>query len=151
MLEPTQLLQRDPSAEYRIMWYRQQYRGPECKVDILVPGIMHLPHLRPERVLLIEDLPVVPFALLLLHKLQGWDDHCKAEVQHKKQKQAADGKRLMGLRHQVQILQDTTPWVDEELFNDEFWALTMERVKAYCAVFPDRADDWKALGFEIDS
>ncbi|KAF8956439.1 hypothetical protein BDZ97DRAFT_1851532, partial [Flammula alnicola] len=44
---------RDPSAEYRIMWYRQQYRGPECKVDILVPGIMHLPHLRPERVLLI--------------------------------------------------------------------------------------------------
>ena len=33
---------KDPAAEYRVLWYRQYYLGPGCKVDILLPGTMHL-------------------------------------------------------------------------------------------------------------
>ncbi|KDR86023.1 hypothetical protein GALMADRAFT_235214 [Galerina marginata CBS 339.88] len=141
---------RDPSAEYRILWYRTRYQGPECKVDILIPGTMHLPHLRPERVLVIDTIPVVPFSLLLYHKLQGWDDHCQAEEPYKKQKQhqdAGDIRRLMALKHLIEGLRQTKSQ-DEELFSEEFWALTVERVKRYCEIFQDRVEDWKLLGFE---
>ncbi|KJA19206.1 hypothetical protein HYPSUDRAFT_168391 [Hypholoma sublateritium FD-334 SS-4] len=153
-------LPRDPTADYRILWFRQYYRGPECKVDILVPGTMHLPRLIATRVVHLTDakhgasttIPVVPFALLLLHKLQGWDDHRKAEEAYKNQKQhqdAADVRKLLALRHESELLKKTPPWDDEELFSEEFRALTKERVKAYCAAFPDRSKEWKALGFEI--
>lgn len=152
-------LPRDPAADYRILWFRQYYRGPECKVDILVPGTMHLPHLIAARVVHLTDanhgasstIPVVPFALLLLHKLQGWDDHRKAEEAYKNQKQhqdAADVRKLLALRHESELLAKTPPWDDEELFSEEFRTLTRERVKAYCDAFPDRSKEWKALGFE---
>jgi len=38
---------------------------------------MHLPHLPSTHVTHFEGIPVVPFALLFLDKLQAWDDHCK--------------------------------------------------------------------------
>lgn len=152
-------LPRDPAAEYRILWYRQYYRGPECKVDILVPATMHLPFLPASRVVHLTatdtatpaPVPVVPFPLLLLHKLQGWDDHRKAEEPYKRKKKiqdASDVRKLLSLRHEVEALEHTQPWDDEELFSEEFRKITRERVKAHCEAFPDREKEWKALGFE---
>ncbi|EAU92225.1 hypothetical protein CC1G_10111 [Coprinopsis cinerea okayama7 len=95
-------LPRDPTAPYRILHYRKWYMGPECKVDILVPGIMHLPSIPPSYTTLVEGVPLVPFELLLLHKLQGWDDHRRmVDEPHKMRKQyqdAADVRRLMGMQ-----------------------------------------------------
>ncbi|KAF8167180.1 hypothetical protein B0H34DRAFT_791941 [Crassisporium funariophilum] len=155
-------LPRDPTATYRILWYRQSYLGPECKVDILTPGTMYLPHLMAKHILHIDGgiekelavlspgIPVVPFSLLLLHKLQGWDDHRKAEESFKSKKQvqdAADIKKLMSLRQHVEKLKKEEPWNDEELFSLEFQRLSRERIQDYCKTFPDRAQDWKSLGF----
>lgn len=142
---------RDPAAEYRILWYRQKYKGPECKIDILVPGIMYLPFLKPNRMVWIDSLPLVPFALLLYQKLQGWDDHCKAEEAHYKRRQhqdAADVKKLLGLRHRMESLAGSKSLEDEELFGEEFRTLTKERVKSYCEAFKDRKKEWTQLGFE---
>ena len=113
---------------------------------------MHLPHLPPTRVTFLEGIPVVPFALLLLHKLQGWDDHCKAEESHKKAKSpqdAADVKKLMALEVHMRALLRAGVWEDEALFSEEFVELTRERVKSYVRVFPDRAEQWRALGFAL--
>ncbi|PPR08024.1 hypothetical protein CVT24_010882 [Panaeolus cyanescens] len=102
-------LPRDPTAPYRILYYRRAYQGVECKIDVLVPGIMHLPLIPPGREKRIDDIPCVPFALLLAHKLQGWDDHRKAEeaFQRRKQEQdAGDVKKLLGLKHEVAALVD---------------------------------------------
>jgi hypothetical protein len=173
-------LPRDPAAEYRILWYRQRYRGPECKVDILVPGTMHLPRLPRHRVVFLSprtsaegdgdlmpsgaggtdaasiSIPVVPFALLLAHKLQGWADHRAAAEAHQRGKQhqdAGDVRRLLGLRREVRALVEAraagrSVWGDEELFDEEFRVLTQGRVRAYCEAFPDRAEEWRKLGFE---
>lgn len=170
-------LPRDPSAEYRILWYRQHYRGPECKVDILVPGTIHLPRLPRHRVLFLSPrteeegdggatagggkastvrIPVVPFALLLAHKLQGWDDHRTAEEPYQRGKQhqdAGDVRRLLGLRGEVRMLVEAGPggrsvWTDEALFDEDFRILTQGRVRAYCEAFPDHAEEWRKLGFE---
>lgn len=98
----------------------------------------------------IEDIPLVPFSLLLLHKLQGWDDHRKAEETYKQKRQstdAADVRRMLNLKQEMVAIQASPPWGDSELFSEEFQSLTKERVKEYCTVFPDRVERWKSLGF----
>jgi hypothetical protein len=148
-------LPRDPTATYRILWYRRYYLGAECKVDILVPGTMHLPCLPCSRVTYLEGIPVAPFSLLLLQKLQAWDDHCKAEDAHKKAKRlqdAGDVKRLMALKVPMRTLLGAGHgvWEDEVLFSEEFINLTRERVRSYVDAFPDRTEEWRALGFLLE-
>ncbi|KAF6753225.1 hypothetical protein DFP72DRAFT_1046702 [Ephemerocybe angulata] len=145
-------LPKDPAAEYRILWFRQHYLGPGCKVDLLVPGTMHLPNLVPSSAVWIEKVPLVPFSLLLLHKLQGWDDHRLAEEAHKKRKQpqdAADIKRMLGLEAHVGQLEKEQPWSDRGLFSEEFEELTRRRVGDYCAAVPKHVKRWRELGFVV--
>ncbi|KAF5332871.1 hypothetical protein D9611_005376 [Ephemerocybe angulata] len=145
-------LPKDPAAEYRILWFRQHYLGPGCKVDLLVPGTMHLPNLLPSSAVWIEKVPLVPFSLLLLHKLQGWDDHRLAEEAHKKRKQpqdAADIKRMLGLEVHVGQLERERPWSDRGLFSEEFEELTRRRVGDYCTAVPKHVKRWRELGFVV--
>ena len=96
----------------------------------------------------------MPFALLLLHKLQAWDDHSKAEDAHKRAKRfqdAADVKRLMALKVPMRALLTAGHgvWEDKVLFSEEFIELTKERVRSYVDVFPDKAEEWRVLGFSL--
>ncbi|KAF8970410.1 hypothetical protein BDZ97DRAFT_1652545 [Flammula alnicola] len=173
---------RDTEATYKVLYFRPSPSAtrpartqkqimhspdPECKVDILVPGIMHLPHLRPElmywhsipaevtsklRANIANRWPLVPFSLLLAHKLQGWDDNRKAEEEYKRERQhkdAKDVKRLLALTQWVDGLKEKGPevWDDAELFSDALKELTKERVKEYSRAFPRQAAQWSALGF----
>jgi hypothetical protein len=141
---------KNPQATYRILWYGQRDFGPQCKIDILVPGTLHLPLLSQSHISWISGFPLVPFSLLLLHKLQGWTDHRDALENFKRQKQhmdAADVRRLMQL-DPVVGLGSSPPWEDKELFDEEFQRLSKERVKLYCETFPDRAEGWELLGFQ---
>ncbi|TFK31787.1 hypothetical protein BDQ12DRAFT_82280 [Crucibulum laeve] len=127
-------LPRDPEATYRILYYRSEYLGPESKVDILTPGTMLLPPVMEKDVCwlgpvepelndlhgtgiegfglnglrtaaLRAEIPLVPFPVLLLHKLQGWDDHRLAKEKHKRDKMAQDTKdivRLLAMKTQVE-------------------------------------------------
>ncbi|RXW17708.1 hypothetical protein EST38_g8145 [Candolleomyces aberdarensis] len=145
-------LPRDPEATYRVLWYRQSYLGPTCKVDVLIPGTMHLPNLPPTLSKWINNVPLVPFSLLLLHKLQGWDDHRLAEEDYKRRKMpqdAADIKRLLGMEALVKELVNSKPWADRVLFSEEFEELTKRRVKDYCAEYPKHVQKWRELGFEV--
>ncbi|KAJ3574442.1 hypothetical protein NP233_g1770 [Leucocoprinus birnbaumii] len=148
-------LPRDPAAPYRILHYRSRYSGQDCKVDILIPGTMYLPDLFPYSVrrciAAISNIPLVPFSLLLLHKLQGWADHIVATEEHKRRKHvqdAADVRRLLEMEERLEVLKTTQPWSNAELFCEEFQELTRERVKDYCKAFPKRAAAWKLLGFD---
>jgi hypothetical protein len=140
----------NPLATYRILWYGRRNFGPKCKIDILVPGTLHLPLLSPSHISWISGFPLAPFSLLLLHKLQAWSDHREAIESFKRQKQymdAADVGRLMDLDAAVD-LRSSRPWKDEELFDKEFQRLSKARVKLYCSNFPDRAEGWRLLGFQ---
>ncbi|EKM84411.1 hypothetical protein AGABI1DRAFT_32924 [Agaricus bisporus var. burnettii JB137-S8] len=163
-------LPRNPEAPYRILYYHE--KSLDCKVDILTPGTMHLPNLlppssspngtpvttttsspNPSQIVTISGIPLVPFSLLLLHKLQGWSDHRSAPEQFKRHKQhqdAADIRKLLAMSNLVKPLQQIRPWTDNELFSPEFQVLTRERVKEYCKEFPMRAESWKLLGLETE-
>ncbi|KAF9473891.1 hypothetical protein BDN70DRAFT_816597 [Pholiota conissans] len=149
---------RKPFADYRILWYRQYYRGPECKVDIVVPGTMHLPHLPRHRS---PDetteyfIPVVPFSLLLTHKLQAWVDHRVAQDLYHRQKQHKDAQDVRILLTIAQALVKWTAcihcvWNDEELFSKEFQILTNLRVRIYCRAFPHLATVWRNIGMDVE-
>lgn len=143
---------KDPTAEYRVLWFRQYYLGPGCKVDVLLPGTMHLPNLPPSSAVLVDGVPLVPFSLLLLHKLQGWDDHRIAEEAHKRRKlpqDAGDIKRLLGMEEKVGELGAARPWSDRALFSEEFEELTRRRVREYCEAYPKHVKRWRVLGFEV--
>ncbi|CAA7265042.1 unnamed protein product [Cyclocybe aegerita] len=145
---------RDPTAEYRILWYRKHYLGAECKVDILVPGTMYLPFLYPDCVRWISGVPLAPFPVVFLHKVQGWDDHRLAEDAYNKGKQhkdAGDLRRMLALKQFAEEVRKEIKFTPGFMpyFGEEFMKLTRERVKAHCQAFPDRARDWEALGFEV--
>ncbi|KAL1734315.1 hypothetical protein EV714DRAFT_202866 [Schizophyllum commune] len=143
-------LPRDPANTYRKLYYRDEYMGPECKVDILIPGTLMLPLLAPSQITRIDDIPVVPFSVLLLQKLQGWDDHGREEQGFKRTKQQTDEgdlRRMMGLAAARALAAETSPWDDEALFPAEFMQSSRERVIAYSKKFPDRAAWWEKLGF----
>ncbi|KAJ3562384.1 hypothetical protein NP233_g9609 [Leucocoprinus birnbaumii] len=146
-------LPRDPHAPYRILHYRLDSGLQHCKVDILLPGTIYLPNLlepsRNTQITVIEGIPLVPFSLLLLHKLQGWADHEVSNEAHKRRKRvqdAADVRRLLAMDKWVRVLRETRPWKDKNLFCEEFQELTKVRVKAYCARFPKRRRPWEELG-----
>ncbi|KAF9486284.1 hypothetical protein BDN70DRAFT_870380 [Pholiota conissans] len=175
---------RDQEATYKILIYRPspsahrpartmkqiiRLPDPECKVDILIPGTMYLPHLRPElvqwhqveatesrrlRARIANAIPLVPFSLLLVHKLQGWDDNRKHEESYKRDrrhKDAKDVKRLLNLTAPVKALVErgADTWNDTELFSEELQELTVQRVRDFVQEFPGLAIKWAELGFGV--
>ncbi|TRM67943.1 hypothetical protein BD626DRAFT_450108 [Schizophyllum amplum] len=141
---------RDPTQPYRKLYYRDEYLSQDCKVDILVPGTLMLPLLTPPYITRIDGIPVVPFSVLLLQKLQGWDDHGREEQGFKRTKQQTDEgdlRRMMALSAARMLATAAPPWGDRVLFSADFLKLSRERVLAYCKKFPDRATGWETLGF----
>jgi len=99
----------------------------------------------------IHRIPLVPFSLLLLNKLQGWHDHFHADDKHKRRERIQDGndvQRLLKMTERISELQETRPWGDEELFCEAFQKKSKERVKEYCKTYPKTVEIWRSLGFE---
>ncbi|KAF8624672.1 hypothetical protein AX17_007003 [Amanita inopinata Kibby_2008] len=153
---------RDPTSTYKVLWYSSNYTpgvqfgsfSPpyRCKVDILLPGVLHLPDVPLRHIMTETDyqLPVVPYPLLLLQKLQGWSDHVNAKEDYKQQRQhndVSDIWTLLGLPHVV-ALQYSRSWDDMSLFDQEFQAMSRERVKKLCSAYPEQTGHWRVLGFE---
>ncbi|KIM42091.1 hypothetical protein M413DRAFT_126473 [Hebeloma cylindrosporum] len=127
---------------------------PECKIDILTPGTMHLPQLETSYIHWVAEIPLVPFSLLLVQKLQGWDDNRNAEEpfrRYRQHKDAKDVKALLGLKEFVNVLIQTgrDGWTNTELFSEEFQQLTKERVEGFARVFASSAKQWRSLGFQL--
>ncbi|KAF8060638.1 hypothetical protein FPV67DRAFT_1423089 [Lyophyllum atratum] len=151
---------RDPEATYRVLFFRPTKdsriaRLTSSKVDILLPGVMHLPALAPAAIVMQSRMPVVPFAVLLLQKLQAWDGHRLAGEERYKKKAPVDANDLswmLGSSGIGRILTDTRThglWSDRGLFSEEFEVISRGRVKAFCAAFPSWSDAWAKLGFEV--
>lgn len=74
-----------PGATYKILYFNL-HRGFNwrCKVDILVSGRhlpLHIPRIPRQHIKYLgahtSDIPVVPFLVLLILKVQGWRDNCR--------------------------------------------------------------------------
>ncbi|TCD70785.1 hypothetical protein EIP91_001816 [Steccherinum ochraceum] len=69
---------RMPNATYRVLWYRLPGQRRSCKVDILIPDSsngLNIPFVGNLRLEWVNGLPVLPFLVTLILKVQGWRDH----------------------------------------------------------------------------
>ncbi|KAG5640525.1 hypothetical protein DXG03_008223 [Asterophora parasitica] len=179
---------RDPKAAYRVLWFLPTPTAKPtphsgCKVDILLPGVMGLPNLTTVRGagvtwrgmggtarakqtdhLNLGPLPVLPFHVLLLQKLQAWDDHRRSPEERYAKKAPVDVQDLRWLLDvgvprylkAVPVSRDGTKktewnavWSDRAVFDEEFEARSRERVGAFCEVAPESVGAWSRLGFDL--
>lgn len=156
----------DPAAPYSLLFYRRTANlspgAPNahhhiCKVDLVLPPALLLPRLPAARAVWTEGMPLVPYALLLLQKLQGWDDHLASGEEWKRKKaeevDAEDVRLLLRLPPGVK-LREARGWMeDAEVFTDggkgEFVRKSRERVDRFVEVYPETRVAWRALGFEV--
>ncbi|TFK21030.1 hypothetical protein FA15DRAFT_658624 [Coprinopsis marcescibilis] len=99
----------------------------------------------------VEGLPVVPVLVLLLHKLQGWEDYLKCPEMHKFRQHMVDVediKHLLGSVGEMPVKM-FRPWSERELLGEGFVDASKARVKRFCVTFPETAVHWKGLGFEL--
>ena len=122
------------------------------KVDILLPGVMHLPALPTVMITQYRSLPLVPFPVLLLQKLQGWASHCAATEARYRAKIKADVQDLewcLNWEHVIQKERWKAIWSDRRMFSEEFEELSRVRVGEFCKVHTRLREAWKTIGFDV--
>ena len=136
---------KDPFATYKILWYRVGHRR-SCKVDILQPGIMNIPLISTDKIEYINNLPVMPFSLNLLMKLQGWEDHKNSPKFHHNQKQFMDINDLNRMLP-IAVARGAKPRM-ETWIPEDFIRIAEIRVKEYVRLYDNSRKHWEHLGFE---
>jgi hypothetical protein len=142
-----------PGETYKVLFYRLQPNmwttRRSCKVDILVPGIMNIPHIPRERIVWINSQPVIPLLVLLLLKLQGWSDHRASTRSDMQQKQYVDIRDINQLvvvaADKEEHLDKVSSWVPESFIvrGREHFALFLRIVR------PSQTLYWKEIGFDV--
>ncbi|SJL15596.1 uncharacterized protein ARMOST_19098 [Armillaria ostoyae] len=91
---------KTPGDTWKVLWYHDRgLKGKleKTKVDILKPGVLHLPMIFSEVIVDKQGLPVVPMSILLPHKLQGWKDNMDSPIPRLRSKQDADAGDICSL------------------------------------------------------
>ncbi|KAG6895233.1 hypothetical protein C0992_002475 [Termitomyces sp. T32_za158] len=141
-----------PSANrrntYQVLWFRLCKRK-ECKVDILVPGRLSIPRIPLWTISDMgpfEDIPVVPFLVLLLLKLRGWTDHRVDRRRYMRDKVEVDEEDIDELLKLA--VEDYEAHLDEERWLPKWFVREMRgRVQEYIEELPYSDRYWQRLGF----
>lgn len=139
---------KDPFAIYKVVWFRLP-NGRSCKVDILQPGILNIPAIEPTRIEHVDGIPLLPFVVVLMLKLQGWTDHRGASKTYLCEKQwmdVTDIKELLPIAVRRGVKPREEAWIPESLIQ-----ATERRVREYVERFPYTRDLWRELGFEEEN
>jgi hypothetical protein len=119
-----------------------------CKINIVFPGTMNLPNLPLITVDWDEGLPLVPFSLLLLLKLQEWDDHRPSGQEFTDLEQRSDMEDVMMLLRLSKAREACgyLAWIDKRVLSWDFMNLSEERIERFSHDFPESKELWLAIG-----
>ncbi len=149
---------KNPKNTYKILWFTLSSSPPRhCKVDVLIPGLLEIPRIPQEHVVLHSHatfkLPVMPLFPLLLLKLRGWDDHRSARAAHLRKKTHDDIKDIDEVLAMAVARQErASTWVPESLVASasarvrEYVALNHNESRTKVEVTPRRISEWVAIG-----
>ena len=142
-------------ATYRVLWHRlskDTYPRPsvDCKVDILVPGILNIPNVPPEHVRMLSGLPVMPMIPQLLLKVQGWSDHRashRTDMQLKQYVDVEDIDQLLAIAvdEGASVRASECSWLPGSMTAaapTRLWSYTLR-------ASVNTKDQWRRLGFEV--
>ena len=127
----------------------------------------------------LHSLPLVPFPVLLLQKLQGWSDHNASKEARYRLKIGVDSgdlewclnwknvkryflcgdggssasenskKKKRELWKDKTVLNFKELWSDRMMFSEEFETLSRMRVREFCETNTGLRDAWRAIGFDV--
>ncbi len=135
---------KNPRYSYKILWYRHDFKS--CKVDILLPGILDIPPIPVDKIVTMEDLPVMPFLPLFYLKVQGWWHHkqafMKPHLQRKVPQDVRDIKELLRLVKQQRFVFEGNgvEWLPQWFFEK-----ARMHVSEYSKVYPQTRREWATL------
>ncbi|KAI0340247.1 hypothetical protein BDW22DRAFT_1334536 [Trametopsis cervina] len=144
---------RQIGATYKVLWARLKgnlvHSRRSCKVDILIPGVLNIPHIPTANIITINELPLMPLIPLLLLKLQGWSDHRESSRSDMQAKQYVDVRDITQLLRicvtRGARLEDVVGWLPRE-----FVDAGRERLARYLETLrPAQAHLWRDVGFEV--
>lgn len=138
---------RKIGATYAIVYYTL---GEErfCKLDVLIPGVLSIPNVPPERIVHIDGLPVLPFMTLLLMKLQGWSDHRasgRSDMWEKQYVDVRDINQMLGIAATRGEDVNKETWLPKD-----FLDVARARVVRFVEHFR-QSTRWERIGFEVVS
>ncbi|KAG5636239.1 hypothetical protein H0H81_008669 [Sphagnurus paluster] len=145
---------RSPLATYKVLWYRLPVTDSRVKVDLLFPGVMNIPVIPPTRIITPstdayanrDKLRCAPPALVLLLKLQAWQDHRDAFESRFWGKQYVDADDLMALLPVVCAMGvDLRKEMEMEMLG-ALLALSLPRVERFMLQVPSSRAYWETLG-----
>ncbi|KAG9077861.1 hypothetical protein FRC06_008659 [Ceratobasidium sp. 370] len=149
---------KDPLATYKVLWYRTA-TDVRVKVDLLQPGVMSIPNISSSEIEYKNTgnasaygtysgtqarIPIAPFGLVLLLKLQAWEQHRDSPEYRFQQKQytdACDIDVLLPLAVAGRVKFDSLP--------EEFMREARKRVVSYTRIHPQSKQSWQQLGFKV--
>lgn len=144
-------------ASYKVLWYRTQAYASQffdCKVDILIPGILNIPTVPRSRVPTLSigqyELPVMPLVPQLLLKLQGWSDHRASHRSDMRTKQYVDVRDIdalldIAVAKGAKIRAEDVDWMPESMITaaqGRLWSYTRSGSQK-------SATGWRQLGFVL--
>nr|VWP02637.1 Candidapepsin-7 (EC (ACP 7) (Aspartate protease 7) (Secreted aspartic protease 7) [Ganoderma boninense] len=142
-------------ATYRVLWHRLSsatYPRPsvDCKVDILIPGILNIPNVPREHVRTLSGLPVMPMIPQLLLKVQGWSDHRaspRTDMQLKQHVDVRDIDQLLAIAvdEGASVRARECGWLPGSMTaaaQTRLWSYTLRASVG-------SKDQWRKLGFEL--
>ncbi|CEL52701.1 hypothetical protein RSOLAG1IB_05907 [Rhizoctonia solani AG-1 IB] len=134
---------RDPSATYKVLWY-QTTAGIRVKVDLLQPGIMSIPDFPPDLIqykqYFTHRIPVAPFGLVLLLKLQAWEQHQQSLESRYYTKHHTDAQDINYL-----LPQAVSAGVKCDFLPSDFRREARRRVRTYINSHPNSKEHWRKI------
>lgn len=138
---------QNPNDHWNVLYWDTNSDEPgfeRFKIDILIPGVMDLPDVHPDYIINIEGFPCAPLHLLLLHKLQGWDDRRRSRRRDQLAKVPADARDVVDLlrvayRRGLNITK-LKPYI-----TDSFRTTSYRRVKEFSLRYPEHKWLWMSL------
>ena len=138
-----------PNRSHKKLWFNLDWgRDLKCKVDIITSGRytdLQIPKIPKNDIVNLNnrDIPVVPFLVLLILKVQGWWDRTNKSYWKKVARDRGDTNRLLEM-------------TDDDDHLDYFrrypmWFLrhAQELVKLYTDSYPGKAYSFRQLGFDV--
>ena len=132
-----------PGATHCVLWYRFSLHR-NCEINIIVSNAMAIPSVPSHHIELVEGLPVMPLAGVLLLKLQAWQNHRDAAqecVNLKQHVDAADIQQMLRVALARRVRPAKEDWLPE-------MALTAgrKRVALFVVSYADTSPGWRKLG-----
>ncbi|TFK70158.1 hypothetical protein BDN72DRAFT_819288 [Pluteus cervinus] len=144
-----------PNQTYNKVYFKvprrsRRFERKECKVDILVPGTIHIPRIPARRMVYLDeypDIPLIPLMTLLLLKLQGWNENRSDRRPWKRKKapkEEEDIKELLDLMVN-RAMDEEDEWCPSYLKD-----MAKAWVKKFVKTCPSYEWRWNRLGFETE-